>query len=156
MDINIKDYLSEYEIKEIVREELRKQIKFLLSTEGNSGWTKHSINDWIFKCITTGLMGGLLGVDNDEEIKKLSSEKIKETIKNLGSYEIMPQSYSPPTKLQTKVEGLLVEAAHNNIDIFTSKIKTVIENEEFSEYELGQLVGGIFDRLVGFDKNKID
>jgi hypothetical protein len=152
MEINIKDYLSEDEIKDIVKDELHRQVRHLISTENSSGWTAHTIKEWMSECIIVGILGGLFETEDKAEIKKLFAQRAKELINNLSSHYFFPTDFCSPTKLTTRVGELLIEAANNNVETFNERIKKAIEDENFAEYELGQLVGGIFDKLTEMKK----
>jgi hypothetical protein len=113
MEINIKDYLSEEEIKEIVKDELHKKIKYLIDEEDSSGWTAKKIKDWVAENMVLGLLGGIFNTDNIKEIEVLINDKVKEVLKNVSSYELMPSDWRANTKLQNRVQELFIEAAEN-------------------------------------------
>lgn len=83
---------------------------------------------------------------------KIFLDKVKEVINKMSDYEIMPSEYRLSSNIQRHTTKMLIDALDSNVKTFEIKIKSIIEDKDFSEYELGNFVAGIFDKLTGLKK----
>ena len=130
MEINITEYLSEEEIREICKEEIRLKIrksfedKDLERLIGNSAYTK--AYDLIDEHIT---------VEHKKEIVK----KTNEIINDIGSYEIFRYDYFTK-KPESTASRIVDDAVNANKELIKEKVNSVIEAKLST--------GNVYDELI--------
>ena len=122
MDINIKDYLSNDEIKEIVVDELRNQIKDHFKDEDRaarllSNFSYKLIYDEIDKTIPNS--------------RQLIESKTKEILLDIKSYSVFRNSSYGQTP--SPAHKIMEQAVTDNKDLINGKVKETIINKDYSE-----------------------
>lgn len=136
MNINIKDYVSEEEIKDIIKDEIRKIVRCNMNTEAELSRiiTNISYNE-LWKQIE-------LEVPNCETLLK---QKTIERIRGLSSYDIFRRKdfYGTEDSLATK---LIDECVKENKNIINDKIKNIFN--ELSNSDLKYDIQCILEEYI--------
>lgn len=120
--LNISQYLSESEIKEICIDEVRNQIKSFFSNEENaqrllSNLSYHIVFNEIDKVIP--------------ESRELVINKTRQIINNIQSYSVFrDDTYGGRKSIG---QSIMEEAIRNNKDMINEKVKETILNKDYSE-----------------------
>ena len=136
MNINIMDYLSNEEIKEICKEELRYNIKKIFSNEKET--TR----------IITNLSYYELWEEIEEEVpncKELIKEKTKEKLNEISSYDVLREKgefNSENSVAQDILENCVIE----NKYIIENKVKEILNS--LSKTDIKYDIKGIIEEYV--------
>ena len=136
MNINIKDYVSEEEIKDIIGDEIRRSVRYHMNNEAELSRIITNISyEELWKQIE-------LEVPNCEKILK---EKTIEGIRNISDYDIFRRkdAYCAKDSLATK---LIDECVKENKDIINDKVKNIFN--ELSNSDLKYDIQGILEEYI--------
>lgn len=111
MNINIKDYLSDDEIKQIVKEEFRNKVQENLSCNGVTTWIANIGYRNVFEIINTEI----------PQYESLVKEKTKEAIEGLTSYSVFRKKDLVDNE-DSLGQKYLEQAVENNKEIINEKI----------------------------------
>lgn len=122
MNIEISNYLSHDEIKEIVEDELRAQIRNHFSNEENarrllSNLSYQIIFDEVDKTVT--------------ESKSVIADKTRQLLNNMTAYNVFrDDSYGGRKSLATQ---LMEQSVKDNAELLRDKVRETIVNKDMSE-----------------------
>lgn len=131
MNINIEDYLSDSEIKEIIKEEFRKAIRKSIDKNGVSTFIANLGYQNVFEMINEE------APEFEDEIKT----KTKEVIDNLTDYSVFRKK-DLVDKEDSLAQKYLEEAVENNKDIIEKKVKFILNELDKADisYEIGTII----------------
>lgn len=134
--MNIKDYISEEEIKDIINDEIRRIVRYHLNNEAE---LSRIITNISYKELWKQIE---LEVPNCEKILK---EKTVERIRNISDYDIFRRKDAHGTKdsLATK---LIDECVKENKNIINDKVKNIFN--ELSNSDLKYDIQGILEEYI--------
>jgi hypothetical protein len=119
IEIEIEDYLTHEEVKDVVKSEVRSYVRFLMATENQSSPNAN----WFFaKKLAKEL--ALEGVQQFiPNFKELLNEHIQEQIKSIELYDIFAQN------IGWKSDGnkIVNEVLKNNKDLLDAKLKEMLK-----------------------------
>lgn len=131
MNINIEDYLSDYEIKEIVKEELREKIKSNIERNGVIRFISNIGYHNVFEIINKEI----------PEYENLVKEKTKEVIEGLTSFSVFRKA-----DLLEREDSLgqkyLEKAIEDNKDIINNKVIEIFNQlgKQDIAYEISSII----------------
>lgn len=136
MNINIKDYISEEEIKDIIKDEIRRSVAYYMNTEAE---LSRIITNISYKELWKQIE---LEVPNCETLLK---QKTIERIRQLSSYDVFRRKdiYGGENSLATK---LIDECVKENKNIINDKIKNIFN--ELSNSDLKYDIQGILEEYI--------
>ena len=136
MNINIKDYVSEEEIKDIIGDEIRRSVRHHMNTEAE---LSRIITNISYKELWKQIE---LEVPNCEKTLK---EKTIERIRNISDYDIFRRkdAYGAEDSLAVK---LIDECVKENKDIINDKVKNIFN--ELSNSDLKYDIQGILEEYI--------
>lgn len=136
MNINIKDYVSEEEIKDIIGDEIRRSVRYHMNTEAE---LSRIITNISYKELWKQIE---LEVPNCEKTLK---EKTIERIRNISDYDIFRRkdAYGAEDSLATK---LIDECVKENKNIINDKVKNIFN--ELSNSDLKYDIQGILEEYI--------
>lgn len=136
INIDIKDYVSEEEIKDIINDEIRRIVRYYLNNEAE---LSRIITNISYKELWKQIE---LEVPNCEKILK---EKTIERIRNISDYDIFRRkdAYIAEDSLATK---LIDECVKENKNIINDKIKDIFN--ELSNSDLKYDIQGILEEYI--------
>lgn len=121
-EIDIQNYLSESEIKEICQDEIRSQIKSFFNNEENaqrllSNLSYHIVFNEIDKLIP--------------DSREMVINKTRQVLTDIKSYTVFrDDTYGGRKSLAYQI---MEEAVRNNRDLINEKVKETIINKEYSD-----------------------
>lgn len=136
MNVNIMDYLSNEEIKEICKEELRFNIKKIFSNE------KETIR------IITNLSYYELWKEIEKEVpncKELIKEKTKEKLNEISSYDILRKKGEFNSK-NSVAQDILENCVIENKNIIENKVKEILNS--LSKTDIKYDIKGIIEEYI--------
>lgn len=148
MEINIESYLSEQEIKEIVKDELRAMIR---RNKGKDDLQRVIAN------VSHEIVVGLVNEHFDEDLQSLLKEKVIKQINELSSYTVFktPDAWERTTAAPYHLMQKVVNGNQHLIQArFEELVKDITLPEDFQfdcDYEIRQLLMG---RLFGDNWHK--
>jgi hypothetical protein len=125
MEINITDHLSQDEIKEIVQDEIRLQIRNHFKTEENanrllSNLAYHMVQEEIDKIVPNH--------------KELLIHKVAEVLENVDSVRFCLLNYDYSSGAPKSLAAKIIEqTVKENTDLIKSKVIEAIETRDYSE-----------------------
>ena len=136
MNINIKDYISEEEIKDIIKDEIRRSVAYYMNTEAE------------LSRIITNISYKELWKQIESEVpncETLLKQKTIERIRQLSSYDVFRRKdiYGVEDSLATK---LIDECVKENKNIINDKIKNIFN--ELSNSDLKYDIQGILEEYI--------
>lgn len=136
INIDIKDYVSEEEIKDIIGDEIRRSVRYHMNTEAE---LSRIITNISYKELWKQIE---LEVPNCEKTLK---EKTIERIRNISDYDIFRRkdAYGAEDSLATK---LIDECVKENKDIINDKVKNIFN--ELSNSDLKYDIKGILEEYI--------
>lgn len=136
INIDIKDYVSEEEIKDIINDEIRKSVRYHLNNEAE---LSRIITNISYKELWKQIE---LEVPNCETLLK---QKTIERIRNISDYDIFRRkdAYIAEDSLATK---LIDECVKENKNIINDKIKDIFN--ELSNSDLKYDIQGILEEYI--------
>lgn len=136
MNINIKDYVNEEEIKDIIKDEIRKIVRYNMNTEAE---LSRIITNISYKELWKQIE---LEVPNCEQLLK---QKTIERIRELSSYDIFRRKdfYGTEDSLAIK---LIDECVKENKNIINDKIKNIFN--ELSNSDLKYDIQCILEEYI--------
>lgn len=134
--MNIKDYVNEKEIKDIINDEIRRIVRYHLNNEAE---LSRIITNISYKELWKQIE---LEIPNCEKILK---EKTIERIRNISDYDIFRRkdAYGAEDSLATK---LIDECVKENKDIINDKVKNIFN--ELSNSDLKYDIQGILEEYI--------
>lgn len=111
MNINIEDYLSDEEIKEIVKEEFRYKVKESIQRNGVTTWIANIGYQNVFEIINKEI----------PEYESLVKEKTKEVIEGLSSYSVFRKK-DLVDREDSLGQRYLEKAVEDNKEIINNKV----------------------------------
>lgn len=134
--MNIKDYISEEEIKDIINDEIRRSVRYHMNNEAE---LSRIITNISYKELWKQIE---LEVPNCEKTLK---EKTIERIRNISDYDIFRRkdAYGAEDSLATK---LIDECVKENKDIINDKVKNIFN--ELSNSDLKYDIQGILEEYI--------
>lgn len=136
MNINIMDYLSEEEIKEICKEELRANIRRIFSNEKE------------ITRIITNLSYYELWKEIEDEVpnyKDIIKEKTIEQLNNISSYDVIRRK-DEFNNTNSIAQDILENYVKENKEIIESKVKTILN--ELSNTDIKYDIQGIIEEYI--------
>ena len=136
MNINIMDYLSNEEIKEICKDELRCNIRKIFSNEKET--TR----------IITNLSYYELWKEIEKEVpncKELIKEKTIEQLNNISSYDVLRRKDIYESK-NSVAQDILEECVIKNSDIIEKKVKCILN--ALSKTDIKYDIKGIIEEYI--------
>lgn len=136
MNINIMDYLSNEEIKEICKEELRDKIRKLFSSEKE------------ITRIITNLSYYELWEEIEKEVpncKELIKEKTKEKLNEISSYDVLRKKGEFNSK-NSAAQDILENCVIENKDIIENKVKEILNS--LSKTDIKYDIKGIIEEYI--------
>lgn len=130
MEVNIQDYLSNNEIKEIVKEQFANRVSKIFNTEYD---TERIIGNLSYKFIWK-VVDEEIGDNFQNRIK----EKVVKIINDLTDFCVFRRK-SDYEKEESIGQKILNEAVQENADIIKNKVKKHLENLD-DEYIINQAV----------------
>lgn len=136
INIDIKDYVSEEEIKDIIGDEIRRSVRYHMNNEAE---LSRIITNISYKELWKQIE---LEVPNCEKTLK---EKTIERIRNISDYDIFRRkdSYGAEDSLATK---LIDECVKENKNIINDKVKNIFN--ELSNSDLKYDIQGILEEYI--------
>ena len=136
MSIDIKDYVSEEEIKDIIVDEIRRSVRYHLNNEAE---LSRIITNISYKELWKQIE---LEVPNCETLLK---QKTIERIRNISDYDIFRRkdAYGTEDSLATK---LIDECVKENKNIINDKVKNIFN--ELSNSDLKYDIQGILEEYI--------
>lgn len=136
MNINIKDYISEEEIKDIIGDEIRRSVRYHMNNEAE---LSRIITNISYKELWKQIE---LEVPNCETLLK---QKTIEKIRNISDYDIFRRkdAYGAEDSLATK---LIDECVKENKNIINDKVKNIFN--ELSNSDLRYKIQGILEEYI--------
>ena len=143
MEINIKDYLSEEEIKDICKEEIRNSVKKIFCNERE------------ITRIITNLSYYELWEEIEKEVpncKEIIKEKTIEQLNNISSYDVIRKGSLYDEK-NSVAQDILENCVKENKEIIENKVKKILN--ELSETDIKYDIQGIIEEYIDnlFKKN---
>jgi len=131
MEINIKDYLSEDEIKDIVKGELRSKVASIFSNESETVRIIGNMSyHFIWECVDKEIGGNL-----ENKIK----EKVIEVLSGLTEFSLFRRK-DAWEKQESIGQKILDQAISDNSSIIHNQVKTYLENLDEDNYVFEQAV----------------
>jgi hypothetical protein len=146
MSINIEDYLSDSEIKEMVKEELREQIKFSIKRSGVNTFISNIGYHNVFEIINEE-------IPNYEEMVK---EKTKEVINQLTSFSVFRKA-DLVDREDSLGQKYLEEAVTNNKELINNKVIEIInalKKQDIADEICSILEDKIYNLFKGEEENQ--
>ena len=144
VDIDIKDYVSEEEIKDIIGDEIRRSVRYHMNTEAE---LSRIITNISYKELWKQIE---LEVPNCEKTLK---EKTIERIRNISDYDIFRRkdAYGAEDSLATK---LIDECVKENKNIINDKVKNIFNELSCSDlrYKIQDILEEYIEKL--FEKGE--
>lgn len=144
INIDIKDYVSEEEIKDIIGDEIRRSVRYHMNTEAE---LSRIITNISYKELWKQIE---LEVPNCEKTLK---EKTIERIRNISDYDIFRRkdAYGAEDSLATK---LIDECVKENKDIINDKVKNIFNELSCSDlrYKIQDILEEYIEKL--FEKGE--
>lgn len=136
INIDIKDYVSEEEIKDIIGDEIRRSVRYHMNNEAE---LSRIITNISYKELWKQIE---LEVPNCEKTLK---EKTIERIRNISDYDIFRRkdAYGAEDSLATK---LIDECVKENKNIINDKVKNIFN--ELSNSDLKYDIQGILEEYI--------
>lgn len=143
MNINIEDYLSDDEIKQIVKEEFRNKVQENLRRNGVKTWIANLGYQNVLEIINTEI----------PEYESLVKEKTKEAIEGLTSYSVFRKKGLIDDE-DSLGQKYLEQAVENNKEIINQKIINIFNElaEEDIFYEIENIISEKIENI--FSKKK--
>lgn len=143
MNINIEDYLSDDEIKQIVKEEFRNKIQENLRRNGVTTWIANLGYQNVFEIINTEI----------PEYESLVKEKTKEVIEGLTSYSVFRKKDLVDNE-DSLGQKYLEQAVENNKEIINEKIIDIFNElgKRDIAYEIENIISEKLENI--FSKKK--
>lgn len=144
MEINIENYLSDIEIKNIIIEEFREEIQKSIRRTGVSRFIANLAYQNVFEEINKE------APNFENEIK----EKTKEVIENLTSYSVFRKKDLVDNE-DSLAQKYLEQSVENNKDIIENKVKDILNNLSKTDisYEISSIIEDKIENLFkGGDK----
>jgi len=147
MEIQVEKYLSEGEIKEIVKEEVRYEIQSIIKKEKT---LDRILTNTYYKTVWMMVEETL---DEDKILKNLIRDNVKRIINELNSYSVFrgKDYYENESLGQT----LLNQVITDNKDLINNRVVEIITglDKDDLRYRLEDLMYQVVeDRLIGKDK----
>lgn len=143
MNINIEDYLSDDEIKQIVKEEFRNKVQENLRRNGVTTWIANLGYQNVLEIINTEI----------PEYESLVKEKTKEVIEGLTSYSVFRKKGLVDNE-DSLGQKYLEQAVENNKEIINQKIINIFNElaEKDIAYEIENIISEKLENI--FSKKK--
>lgn len=139
MDIDIKDYLSDSEMRIIVEEEFREKIRKYFNTESD-----------IARIITNLGYYNTFKIIEDEvpNFKDLIKQKTKEQCEKISSYAVFREK-SDYERQNSLAQDYLEEAVEENKDLINRKVLDIINglNKQDIAFEINSIIEEKIDNL---------
>lgn len=148
MNINIEDYLSDDEIKEIVKEELREKIKSNIEKNGVIRFISNIGYHNVFEIINKEI----------PEYENLVKEKTKEVIEGLTSFSVFRKA-DLVEREDSLGQKYLEKAIEDNKDIINNKVIEILNQlgKQDIFYEISSIIEDkINEMFIGGNKERID
>ena len=131
MNINIEDYLTEEEIKEIVKEEFRDKIKESLRRNGVTTWIANMGYKNVLEIINTEI----------PEYETLVKEKTKEVIEGLSSYSVFRKA-DLVDREDSLGQKYLEKSVEENKEIINNKVIKIFNElgKQDISYEISNII----------------
>lgn len=131
--INIKDYIDESEIKEIVKEEVRSSIRRNLETWNDLEVFYTNVSYYEVRKYLNEHMA-LLTTDTTKDINTLIFEKIKEIINNFNVWDVFREENKRFGDEKSEGQKLLDNACLDCKDMIYSKVKEVAQSINYEKH----------------------
>lgn len=131
MYVNIEDYLTDEEIKEIIKEEFRDKVKETLRNNGTTRWVANIGYQNVFEIINKEM----------PEYENLVKEKTKEVIEGLTSYSVFRKK-DLIDKEDSLGQKYLEKSVEDNKDIINNKVVEIFNelSKENIAYEITNII----------------
>lgn len=144
MNINIMEYLSEEEIKEICKEELRANIRIIFSNEKE------------ITRIITNLSYYELWKEIEDEVpncKDIIKEKTIEQLNNISSYDVIRRK-DEFNNTNSIAQDIIENYVKENKEIIESKVKTILNelSKTNIKYDIQEIIEEYIENLFRSDK----
>lgn len=140
IDINIKDYISDEEIKAIIEDEITRETRKMLCNEKEITRILTNISYYeLWNKIEQE-------VPNCQEIIK---NKTKEKIEDLSKFDIFRKAEDYFNEKDSYAQTILNKTIENNKNIIDNKVKTIMEELSLSDlkYDIQGIIENYIDNL---------
>lgn len=134
MEINIKDYLNDDEIKEIAKEEVRVRLRQTIQDNDFDRILTNTAYKQVFKMVDEHFDGGLVDI---------LSEKTKQIIEDLSGYSVFRRK-DMWGKEDSKAYTYLQEAVEEHKGVLFNKVETILKNVDVEDIQ-DRIIDLIYD-----------